>query len=139
MVLRHRRCGLNNSWNSSILHPPSKSLCVEGTAVRKVLTSITDWTIQDWPENTKWLSEQEREMAQYRVLLSNGGKREEVSGTWDGLMEAIKDPFTWMCKCPDLCKTDLSWTSVVEAAVSGPTTLSRNSFLELHKAHADQN
>ena len=35
-------------------------------------------------------------MAQYRVLLSNGGKREEVSGTWDGLRDAIRDPFTWM-------------------------------------------
>jgi MFS family permease len=52
--------------------------------------------LPDWPENTKWLTEEEREMAQYRVLLSNGGKEEAVGGTWDGLKAAIADPFTWM-------------------------------------------
>lgn len=52
--------------------------------------------LPDWPENTRWLTEEEREMAQYRVLLSNGGKQEQVGGTWDGLKAAIKDPFTWM-------------------------------------------
>lgn len=35
-------------------------------------------------------------MAQYRVIVSNGGKEEQVGGTWDGLKEACKDPFTWM-------------------------------------------
>lgn len=34
-------------------------------------------------------------MAQYRVLLSSGGKDEGIGGTWDGLKEACKDPFTW--------------------------------------------
>jgi len=34
-------------------------------------------------------------MAQYRVLLSSGGKDEGVGGTWDGLKDACKDPFTW--------------------------------------------
>ena len=52
--------------------------------------------LPDWPENTRWLTEQEREMAQYRVLLSNGGKEEQVGGTWDGLKSAVVDPFTWM-------------------------------------------
>ncbi|KAK4498337.1 hypothetical protein PRZ48_010995 [Zasmidium cellare] len=41
-------------------------------------------------------AEQEREIARYRVLVSNGGKEEQVGGTWDGLKDAIKDPFTWM-------------------------------------------
>lgn len=54
------------------------------------------FVLPDWPENTKWLTEEEREMAQYRVLVSNGGKSEEVGGTWDGLRDACKDPFTWM-------------------------------------------
>lgn len=53
-------------------------------------------TLSSWPENTRWLTEEEREMAQYRVLLSNGGKVEQVGGTWDGLKAAIRDPFTWM-------------------------------------------
>lgn len=57
---------------------------------------IAFFVLPDWPENTRWLTEEEREMAQYRVLLSNGGKEEQVGGTWDGLKEACKDPFTWM-------------------------------------------
>jgi len=51
--------------------------------------------LPDWPSNTKWLSQEEREMAQYRILVSNGGKEEGVGGTWDGVKEAVKDPFTW--------------------------------------------
>jgi sugar phosphate permease len=52
--------------------------------------------LPDYPENTNWLSVEESEMAQYRVVLSNGGKQEEVGGTWDGLKAAVRDPFTWM-------------------------------------------
>lgn len=54
------------------------------------------FVLPDWPENTRWLTKEEREMAQYRVLLSNGGKEEQLGGTWDGLKSAIADPFTWM-------------------------------------------
>jgi MFS family permease len=57
---------------------------------------VAFFVLPDWPENTRWLTEEEREMAQYRVLLSNGGKEEQVGGTWDGLKSAIADPFTWM-------------------------------------------
>lgn len=45
--------------------------------------------------NTKFLSEEEKEMAQYRILVSNGGRDENITGTWDGVKEAVKDPFTW--------------------------------------------
>ena len=53
------------------------------------------WLLPDWPDNTRWLSQQESEMAQYRVLCSNGGREEQVGGTWDGVKEAVRDPFTW--------------------------------------------
>lgn len=42
------------------------------------------------------MSEQEREMAQYRVMVSNGGHEEQVGGTWDGAKDTAKDPFTWL-------------------------------------------
>lgn len=68
---------------------------IEGAA--SILVGIVAFfLLPDWPENTRWLSQEEREIAQYRVLLSNGGKEEQIGGTWDGLKEAIKDPFTWM-------------------------------------------
>lgn len=57
---------------------------------------VAFFLLPDWPENTRWLTEDEREMAQYRVIVSNGGKEEQVGGTWDGLKEAVKDPFTWL-------------------------------------------
>ncbi|KAF3030348.1 hypothetical protein E8E11_000604 [Didymella keratinophila] len=34
-------------------------------------------------------------MAQYRVQVPNSGHDEVQGGTWDGLKEAAKDPFTW--------------------------------------------
>lgn len=68
---------------------------IEGAA-SIVVAIVAYFLLPDWPENTKWLTEEEREMAQYRVLVSNGGKEEQVGGTWDGLKEAIRDPFTWM-------------------------------------------
>ncbi|KAM3415999.1 hypothetical protein BST61_g9487 [Cercospora zeina] len=68
---------------------------IEGAA--SIVVGVAAYFIlPDWPDNTRWLTEEESEMAQYRVLLSNGGKREEVGGTWDGLKEAVTDPFTWL-------------------------------------------
>ncbi|GKT60147.1 major facilitator superfamily transporter [Colletotrichum tofieldiae] len=52
--------------------------------------------LPDWPHNTRFLTPAEREMAQYRILCSNGGVEEVVGGTWDGLKDAVRDPFTWI-------------------------------------------
>jgi MFS family permease len=67
---------------------------IEGIA--SILVAIAAYfLLPDWPHNTKWLTDTEKEMAQYRVLCSNGGIDEGVGGTWDGLREAVKEPFTW--------------------------------------------
>ncbi|KAK2033295.1 major facilitator superfamily transporter [Colletotrichum zoysiae] len=52
--------------------------------------------LPDWPHNTRFLTPPEREMAQYRILCSNGGIEEVAGGTWDGLSQAVKDPYTWI-------------------------------------------
>ncbi|KAM0743112.1 hypothetical protein ACQRIT_003289 [Beauveria bassiana] len=52
--------------------------------------------LPEWPSNTRFLTEQEREMARYRILVSNGGHEEEDGGLWDGLKQAVRDPFTWL-------------------------------------------
>ncbi|KAJ4381471.1 hypothetical protein N0V86_002830 [Didymella sp. IMI 355093] len=67
---------------------------IEGAA-SIVVAGAGYFLLPSWPHNTKWLSTEETEMAQYRVQVSNGGKAEEQGGTWDGLKEAAKDPFTW--------------------------------------------
>ncbi|KAI5371238.1 Putative major facilitator superfamily, MFS transporter superfamily [Septoria linicola] len=93
---------LHGLGDAAGLHSWQCFFIIEGAA--SIIVGIAAYFIlPDWPENTRWLSEQEREMAQYRVLLSNGGKREEVGGTWDVLKEAIKDPFTWL-----FCAMDFS-------------------------------
>ncbi|OAA39195.1 Major facilitator superfamily domain, general substrate transporter [Beauveria brongniartii RCEF 3172] len=47
--------------------------------------------LPEWPSNTRFLTEQEREMARYRILVSNGGHEEEDGGLWDGLKQALQD------------------------------------------------
>lgn len=68
---------------------------IEGIA--SILVALVSYIVlPEWPKNTRFLSEEEREMAEYRVLVSNGGHDETVGGTWDGVRDAVKDPFTWM-------------------------------------------
>ncbi|OAK99401.1 MFS general substrate transporter [Phaeosphaeriaceae sp. SRC1lsM3a] len=67
---------------------------IEGAA--SILVAIVAFfVLPSWPHNTKWLTPEEAEMAQYRVQVSNGGHDEVIGGTWDGVKDAAKDPFTW--------------------------------------------
>lgn len=68
---------------------------IEG-AISIVVAVAAFFLLPDFPNNTRWLSQQEQEIAQYRVLVSNGGKDEGIGGTWDGVKEAVRDPFTWL-------------------------------------------
>jgi MFS family permease len=68
---------------------------IEGIA-SIVVALVSFFVLPSWPHNTKFLTEQEKEMAQYRIQVSNGGRDEAIGGTWDGVKEAAKDPFTWL-------------------------------------------
>ncbi|KAF3044465.1 hypothetical protein E8E12_010937 [Didymella heteroderae] len=76
------------------LHSWQWFFIIEGAA-SIVVAVVGYFFLPSWPHNTKWLSAEETEMAQYRVQVSNGGHAEEQGGTWDGLKEAARDPFTW--------------------------------------------
>jgi hypothetical protein len=67
---------------------------IEGAA-SILVAAAAYFLLPSWPHNTKWLSQEESEMAQYRVQVSNGGHDEVNGGTWDGLKDAARDPFTW--------------------------------------------
>lgn len=85
---------LENMDNLLKLHAWQWFFIIEGGA--SILVAVfAYWALPSWPHNTRWLSKEESEMAQYRVQVSNGGHEEELGGTWDGLKEAAKDPFTW--------------------------------------------
>lgn len=76
------------------LHAWQWFFLIEGI-VSIVVAVVSYFVLPSWPNDTKFLDEQEREMAQYRILVSNGGIDEKVGGTWDGVREAVRDPFTW--------------------------------------------
>ncbi|KAJ4339373.1 hypothetical protein N0V87_003310 [Didymella glomerata] len=76
------------------LHAWQWFFIIEGAA-SIVVACAGYFLLPSWPHNTRWLSAEETEMAQYRVQVSNGGHDEVQGGTWDGLKEAAKDPFTW--------------------------------------------
>ncbi|KAH6869176.1 major facilitator superfamily domain-containing protein [Thelonectria olida] len=77
------------------LHAWQWFFLIEGMA-SIIIALASYFFLPSWPNDTSFLTEEEREMAQYRVLVSNGGRDEGVGGTWDGVKEAVKDPFTWM-------------------------------------------
>lgn len=86
---------LTNMDNVRGLHAWQWFFIIEG-AVSIAVAFSGYFLLPDWPHNTRFLSESEKEMAQYRVLLSNGGIEEANGGTWDGLKAAARDPFTWL-------------------------------------------
>ncbi|KAL5379316.1 hypothetical protein DPSP01_008588 [Paraphaeosphaeria sporulosa] len=79
------------------LHAWQWFFIIEG-AVSILVAAAGYFLLPAWPHNTTWLSQEESEMAQYRVMVSNGGLHEEQGGTWAGVKDAAKDPFTW-CFC----------------------------------------
>ncbi|KND89437.1 putative transporter [Tolypocladium ophioglossoides CBS 100239] len=85
---------LENMERVAGLHAWQWFFLIEGIA-SIVIAVASYFSLPDWPHNTRFLTEQEREMAQYRVLVSNGGRDEMGLGTWAGVWEAVKDPFTW--------------------------------------------
>lgn len=68
---------------------------IEGS-ISVIVAVIAYFILPGWPEDADFLTEQEREMTKYRMLKSNGGIDEAICGTWDGLKEAAKDPYTWI-------------------------------------------
>ncbi|KAF3006898.1 hypothetical protein E8E13_011123 [Curvularia kusanoi] len=85
---------LENMKGTLGLHAWQWFFIIEGAA--SILVACAGYfLLPSWPHNTKWMSQEESEMAQYRVMVSNGGQYEEQGGTWDGFKDAAKDPFTW--------------------------------------------
>jgi hypothetical protein len=60
---------------------------------------VAFWGIPNFPHNTgTWfLTEEEGEMAQYRMVCSSGGHSEDdEGGAWEGVSLAVRDPYTWI-------------------------------------------
>ncbi|KAK5065327.1 hypothetical protein LTR84_001165 [Exophiala bonariae] len=60
---------------------------------------VAFWCLPNFPHNTptSFLTPEESEMAQHRMLVSFGGRSEDdEGGAWEGVVLACKDPFTWI-------------------------------------------
>jgi MFS family permease len=71
---------------------------IEGV-VGAALGIFAFWGIPNFPHDhgVKWISPEQGELAQYRMLVSAGGRTEDDDGgAWEGVVLACKDPFTWI-------------------------------------------
>ena len=69
---------------------------VEG-AITVVLGFVAYPLLPNYPTNTKWLSEAEKALAQYRLSRECDGDKDEVEeSVFIGLKQAATDPKTWL-------------------------------------------
>ncbi|KAG9518634.1 major facilitator superfamily transporter, partial [Aureobasidium melanogenum] len=89
---------LTNMDGIANLHAWQWFIILEG--IVSIMVALTGfWLLPNWPNNTGtyFLTPEESEMAQWRVLVSAGGVSEDDEGDyWGGVSQAIRDPFTWM-------------------------------------------
>lgn len=89
---------LTNMDGISGLHAWQWFFLLEGM-VSIMVAVIGFWLIPNWPNNTGsyFFTAEESEMAQYRAEVSAGGRSEdEEGGYWGGVVQACRDPFTWI-------------------------------------------
>ncbi|KAF3934524.1 hypothetical protein ABW19_dt0206268 [Dactylella cylindrospora] len=64
-------------------------------AVTFVIAAVGYFVLPDFPLTTKWLTQEERDMAHNRMELDTVDNNGETS-TWRGLGQAVKDPMVWI-------------------------------------------
>lgn len=64
-------------------------------AVTFVIAVIGYFVLPDFPLTTRWLTEEERQLAHNRMELDTVGNKGETS-TWKGLKQAASDPMVWI-------------------------------------------
>ncbi|KAK5948589.1 hypothetical protein OHC33_010348 [Knufia fluminis] len=69
---------------------------IEG-AVTVICAVPAYWILPNYPATTKWLSEQERALAVWRLSIEADGEEDTVQGSvWKGLKEACSDLKVWL-------------------------------------------
>ncbi|GKT46244.1 MFS transporter prlL [Colletotrichum spaethianum] len=64
-------------------------------AVTFVIAVIGFFLLPDFPQTTKWLTQEERDLAYNRMELDTVGNKGETS-IWNGLRQAAADPMVWI-------------------------------------------
>ncbi|PVH78947.1 MFS general substrate transporter [Cadophora sp. DSE1049] len=113
---------------------------IEGV-VTFVVAFVTIFLLPDYPNNTRWLTAEERELAHGRILRDTVG-REDSKGVRAGLIEALKDPRLYLFALmqnmhlnatsfnqffPSVVKA-LGYTPVITLVLTSPPTLFAGAF-----------
>lgn len=81
---------------SSVLTFAQWLFLIEG-AVTVICAVPAYWILPNYPATTKWLSEQERALAVWRLSIEADGEEDTVQGSvWKGLKEACSDLKVWL-------------------------------------------
>ncbi|GAA6059458.1 hypothetical protein JCM10212_005397 [Sporobolomyces blumeae] len=82
------------------LHTWQKIFVLEGM-ITGVFAIVFFFTLPTSPESTKWLTEEERELAVARMRVENHGRPDDKT-TGKAVVQALLNPYTWACT---LCYT----------------------------------
>lgn len=79
-------------------------MIIEG-ALSIFVAGIAALLLPNWAHNTPWLTPEETEMAQYRLVLSAGGVDDSKSamGLWEGAKLGAKDPVSLLTDHLEKC------------------------------------
>lgn len=65
-------------------------------AVTFVIAIFGYFLLPDFPHNTWWLTQEERDLAVSRMALDTVGNKSEDTSVWTGFRQAAKDPMVWI-------------------------------------------
>ncbi|GAA5979329.1 hypothetical protein JCM5350_006970 [Sporobolomyces pararoseus] len=77
------------------LHSWQKIFVFEG-AITAFFALVFFFTLPTSPESTKWLNEEERELAVLRMKIEHNGVSTDKT-TFRTVLKAMSNPYTWMC------------------------------------------
>jgi hypothetical protein len=85
-------------------------MVIEG-ALSIFVAALAAYLLPNWADNTPWLTPEETEMAQYRLVLSAGGYDESKSanGLWEGAKLGAKDPVSISRMILDHANNQFTW------------------------------
>lgn len=118
---------LGNGCKSSWSPPWDKFLIFPSFIIEALITIVVAicaiFILPDYPETTKWLSEQEKVVAQSRLAIDAGSEQVLTEGTpsiMRSLGHAAKDYRTWLFACMQMaCTASISYSHFFPTLIKG--------------------
>ena len=97
LLLLHQELGTPDGNRQRNRVAYASVMLIEG-AISILVGIAAYFSLPNWANNTPWMSPEETEMAQYRIVLSAGGhdENDQETSLWQGTKLALRDPFTYI-------------------------------------------